>query len=178
MLNSNFHNLRDTTILNSLINVINNPTRQNAILDPILIPNDMEVSDSSIIIFPQEISDHCATYVPIPFSYEIQQSYERTIWLYKKANFEMLNQKIFNYDWNILLNVSVDEPCEIFTDTFIEIVKQRIPCKKVCVRPDDQPWYDTALRRLSCKRYRTKSLAKASGKPALWLKYKNIKHTK
>ena len=88
LLNSNFHNLRDTLILNSMINVINNPTRQNAILGPILIPNDMEVSDSGIIILPQEISDHSATYVSVPFSYEIQQSYERTIWLYKKANFE------------------------------------------------------------------------------------------
>ena len=84
LLNSNFRNLRDTLILNSMINVINNPTRQHAILDPILILNDVEVSDSGIIILPQEISDHSATYVSIPLSYEIQQSYERTIWLYKK----------------------------------------------------------------------------------------------
>ena len=117
-----------------MINVINNPTRQNAILDLILIPNDMEVSDLSIIILPQEISEHSATYVSILFSYEIQQSYERTIWLYKKANFEKLNQKIFNYDWNILYNGSVDKSCGSFTGIFIEIVKQCIPYKKVCVR--------------------------------------------
>ena len=41
---------------------------------------------------------------------------------------------------------------------------------------DDQPWYDSAIRRLSRKRARTKSLAKYSGKPALWLKYKNIQN--
>ena len=133
LLNSYFHNLRYALILNSIIDVINNPTRQNSILDPILIPNNMEVSDSGIIILPQEISDHSATYVSIPFSYEIQQSYERTIWLYKKANFETLNQNIFDYDWNILLNGSVDESHELFTDTFIEIGKQCIPYIKVCV---------------------------------------------
>ena len=90
----------------------------------------------------------------------------------KKANFEKLNQRIFNCDWNILHNGSVDESCEIFTDIFIEIVKQCIPYKKVCVRPDDQSWYDSAIRRLSRKRDRTKSLAKTSGKPALWLNTK------
>ena len=73
LLNSNFHNLRDTLILNFMINVINNPTRQNAILDSILIPNDMEVSDLGIIILPQEISDHSATCVSIPFSYEFNK---------------------------------------------------------------------------------------------------------
>ena len=91
----------------------------------------------------------------------------------QKAIFEKLNQKIFNYDWNILHNGSVDESCEIFADIFIEIVKQCIPYKKVCVRPEDQPWYDNAIRRLSRL---AKSLAKASGKPALWLKYKNIRN--
>ena len=79
----------------------------------------MEVSDSCIIILPQEINDHSATYVSIPFSNEIQRSYERTIWLYKKANFEKLNQKIFNYDWNILHNGCVYKSCEIFTGIFI-----------------------------------------------------------
>ena len=73
-------------------------------------------------------------------------------------------------------NGSVDESCEFFTDIFFEIVKQCIPYKKVCVRPDEQPWYDSAIRRLSCKRDRTESLAKASGKPALWVKYKNIRN--
>ena len=56
-----------------MINVINNPTRQNVILDPILIPNDMEVSDSGIITLPQEISDHSATYVSIPFPMKFNQ---------------------------------------------------------------------------------------------------------
>ena len=50
-----------------MTNVINSPTRQNALLDPILIPVDMEVSESGTIALPQEITDHSATYVLIPF---------------------------------------------------------------------------------------------------------------
>ena len=96
--NRSFHNLKDILLLNSMINVINVPTRQNALLDPILIPNDMEYSDSGTLPLPQAISDHCATYISIPFPYELQKCYERTIWLYNRTNFESLNQKIENYD--------------------------------------------------------------------------------
>ena len=79
LLNGNFHNLKDTVVLNLTINVINSPTRQSALLDPILIPVDMEVSESGTIAvdmevsesgtiaLPQEITDHSATYVSIPF---------------------------------------------------------------------------------------------------------------
>ena len=67
LLNDNFHNLKDTLVLNSMINVIKSPTRQNALLDPILIPVDMEVSESGTIALPQRITDHSATYVYIPF---------------------------------------------------------------------------------------------------------------
>ena len=67
LLNDNFHNLKDTLVLNSMINVIKSPTRQNALLDPTLIPVDMEVSESGTIALPQEITDHSATYVSIPF---------------------------------------------------------------------------------------------------------------
>ena len=76
-----------------MINVIKSPTRQNALLDPFLIPVDMEVSESVTIALPQGITDHSATYVSIPLFYEIQASYKRTIWLYSRANYELLNKK-------------------------------------------------------------------------------------
>ena len=31
----------------------------------------------------------------------------------------------------------------------MDLVQECIPCKKVCLRPDDQPWCDSAIRRLS-----------------------------
>ena len=37
----NFHHLTDILPINSLNNTINSPTRQYAILDPIIIPDDM-----------------------------------------------------------------------------------------------------------------------------------------
>ena len=177
LMNRSFHNLKDILLLNSMIDIINVLTRQNALLDPILTPNDMEYSDSGTLPLAHAITDHSATYISIPFPYELQKCYERTIWLYNRTNFESFNQKIENYDWNILHVGSVDDCCETFTRTFIELIKECIPHKTVCVRPDDQPWYDSAIRRVSRKRDRMKSTAKKTGKINDWSKYKNLRNT-
>ena len=89
LLNMNYRNLRDTLLINSMNNVINYPTRQNAILDPIIIHEDMPYTDCGVIDTPANISDHIATFLihVIPFQYEIQNSYTRQVWLYKRANF-------------------------------------------------------------------------------------------
>ena len=98
LLNSTFHNLKDIIIVNSAMNVINIPTRGNALLDPILIPTDLEYSDCGTFPLPQTISDHCAMYISIPFPYQTQPCFERTIWLYKRAT---MNYSIKKYQTTI-----------------------------------------------------------------------------
>ena len=44
------YNLRNLLLLNSVINIISEPTRQQAILDPIIIPDDMDYLDSGILV--------------------------------------------------------------------------------------------------------------------------------
>ena len=74
-----------------MIKIISEPTRQQAILDPIIIPDDMEYLDSGIIVNTADISDHNATYILLPYHYEVQSSFERKVWLYKRANFDLLS---------------------------------------------------------------------------------------
>lgn len=52
LFNLNFHNLKDLLIINSLQNTINEATRQHAILDPIIIPDDMPYLDSETMVIP------------------------------------------------------------------------------------------------------------------------------
>ena len=61
------HNLKDVLLLNSLYNIISEPTRQLALLDLIILHKDMSHLNQCIIKVSPEISDHCATYVHIPF---------------------------------------------------------------------------------------------------------------
>ena len=53
LLNPNFHNLKDLRLLNSFENVINEPTRQQAILDPTIISDDLAFLESGTITTPQ-----------------------------------------------------------------------------------------------------------------------------
>ena len=50
--NMNFHHLTDILTINSLINTINSPTWQHAILDPIIIPDGMLFLTLELLTFP------------------------------------------------------------------------------------------------------------------------------
>ena len=123
LLNPNFYNLKDVIIINSLQNVVLEPTRLGAILDSILISEDIDYIKSGVISVSPPISDHKEAFFNLPFSYQCQSSYERLVWMYKRANFELLKQKIQNYDWTFLSNASLDEACNLFTNTFFNFVK-------------------------------------------------------
>ena len=68
----NFHNLVNVLTTNSLQNTIQTSTRQQALLDPIIIPEDLAFLDSGTIPTPASISDHKATFIRIPFPYTCQ----------------------------------------------------------------------------------------------------------
>ena len=61
VLNPNFHNLKDLILINSMTNVITETTQQQAILDSIIIPEDLPFIDSGTIEVPNNIRDHKAT---------------------------------------------------------------------------------------------------------------------
>ena len=63
--NMNFHHLTDILSINSLINTINSQTRQQAILDLIIIPDDMLFLNSGTSDNPDNVSDHKTTYIRV-----------------------------------------------------------------------------------------------------------------
>ena len=174
--NPMFHNLKDVMLINSLKNVIENPTRVQALLDPIIIPIDMPYLDADTILVPSNISDHKATCISIPFYYEINSSFERTIWLYSRADFNTFNNKLMEENWDCLAEGTVNEACNKFTEIYMSHAMQTIPQKKITVRTDDQPWFDSELRKHCKIRNRLKSRATRSGKSQDWNKYKKARN--
>ena len=65
LLNLIMYNLKDILLLNSLHNIKSAPTRQLALLYPIILHKDNIMSPliQGIIRVPPDVSDHCATYV-------------------------------------------------------------------------------------------------------------------
>ena len=126
LLNPNVHGLKDVMILNSLVNVVSDPTRINALLDPIIINDDLTFLDAGTIKVPAHISDHSATFITLPFQYEPKSPYTRTVWSYNQADFNPLNTTIRNFDWSCLLHGSVHEASNLFNDIFLEMVKPKL----------------------------------------------------
>ena len=69
LLNSRLHNLRDVLLLNSLQNnfIIDEPTRQLALLDPIILHKDISPLNQGIFKVPLVKSDHSAIFFHEPF---------------------------------------------------------------------------------------------------------------
>ena len=176
LLNPNLKKLKDILILNSLKNIISEPTRRHALLDPIIVPTDMRYLDSGIIPNPPEISDHSATYIYLPFHYEIKQSFERLIYLYKRADFDKLNNEISNYDWQVLRDGNLNESTEFFNNVFLQFVNSCIPSKRILVRSDDKPWFDSELRKFCRIRDRLRKQAMRTGKQNILNKYKEFRN--
>ena len=141
-------------------------------IDHIIVHEAMSTLSQGIIQVPNEISDHCDTYVHIPFEYPLHDTFTRNVWIYKDANYELFNKKISDFDWSCLHQGTVNEASSLFTNIFIEFAKLCIPSKTIVVRVDDKPWYDSEIRRNSRKRDRLKKTALKSGNQYDWKKYK------
>jgi hypothetical protein len=61
--------------LSDLTNVINEPTRMDALLDPVIVSNIDIVVDSEIIGVDRSISDHNAILINIKIWFSIKKTY-------------------------------------------------------------------------------------------------------
>ena len=94
------------------------------------------------------VSDHKATYISVQININLSTSYYREVWNYKNADFERLNNLISTYNWDVILNenFTIDQSCARFTELFLKFCKECIPCKKVLIRKNDKPWFNSELR--------------------------------
>ena len=108
--------------LNSFHNIISEPTRQLALLDPIIVHEDISTLSQGMFQVPNEISDHCATYVHIPFEYPLHDTFTRNVWIYKDANYELFNKKIYDFDWSCLHQGNVNKASSLFTNILLNLL--------------------------------------------------------
>ena len=98
----------------------------------------MSPLSQGIFQVPNEIIDHCATYVHIPFEYPLHDTFTRNVWIYKGANYNLFNKKISDLDLSCLHQGTVNEASSLFTNIFIELAELCIPSKTIVVREDDK----------------------------------------
>ena len=149
----NNNNLVDIMNIFVFKNVIDKPTRvtENAstLLDPIILSDSLNSIYSDVINIPRNISDHDATVAYIDCSKGISTTFKREIWQYDKIYIEKFDKTINDIDWNdkIVNFDDVDDMCNEFTKTFLEIARDCIPTKEIIARKNDKPWFNNTLRK-------------------------------
>jgi hypothetical protein len=77
------------------------------------------------------------------------KSYQRTVWDYKLADFQLMKQKITAENWEILIQNERDMniACTNFMKAFLDISELCIPKREVTIRSNDKIWFDSILRK-------------------------------
>ena len=71
----------------------------------------------------------------------------RSFVLYDKVDKQTFIEKLEIFDWITLLCQfdDVDDMCNQFTKTFLELARECIPTKTVIVRYNDKPWFTSEI---------------------------------
>ena len=105
--------------------------------------------------------DHSVVASNILFRRKKDSSYNRFIWEYKKADFDLFRESLTQADWdNCFTSENVDLCCDNWTKLFIHVAKETIPGKSITVRPLDLPWFNSSLRCTRRKVHRAYNKAK------------------
>ncbi|CAG2252810.1 unnamed protein product [Mytilus edulis] len=129
--------ISDILSINGIFNTISDATHFDSrtgslsLLDPILITDSIHFIDSSIIPINKDIIDHEGTYITVRSGFSNTKSFKRTIWDYKRGDYNLMKQTVSEVEWNKSLDndISIHESCNILTDEFLKVTESCIPKK-------------------------------------------------
>ncbi|CAG2246101.1 unnamed protein product [Mytilus edulis] len=138
------------------------------------ITDSIPVLDKDTIPFDRGISDHDGTYVTINCGFSKRRTYNRSIWDYKKGDYDLMKQKVVETNWEYLISDASDVHVAAtnFTNSFLNIASECIPTREVTIRCDDKVWYDSNLRRETRKRDRLRNIFIRSNSASAEKKFK------
>ena len=143
----------------SLEQMIEEPTRMNAILDLVLTNHPHRISRPSVI---PGISDHDAVYVEFAMGISAKLQKPREIKLYRKADWDGLRGYLKPLEDELSTQSSVEFIWQQIKERIEKAASKFIPTK-LCKRQETCPWIDSSLRRLIKRRNRIFKRTKATG---------------
>ena len=94
--------------LNDLKNMITEHIRtrntRQSLLDPVLVSDNCNVLKSYGIQVDRQYSDHEATIVYLKVPLNSINTYKRSVWDYRNADFERCNKCISSFNWNSIIS--------------------------------------------------------------------------
>jgi hypothetical protein len=157
---------------NNLTKHINESTRitetSHSELDQIISNCGHMVYDIAVTP-PVSYNDHHTVSGKIRFKVNHPRTYQRLMWQYGAADFDLFRYKLTDVDWReCFISDDIDVITQTWTNTLINIARECIPNKMVTVRPWDKPFYNGYLRRLRRAKDRAHHLAKYDNTTEAW----------
>ena len=92
---------------------------------------------------------HQITFAEFDFHIDYPPPFERLVWNYSKANVDMIQKAITNFNWeNQLANLNVNEKVQYFNEIILNIFSNFCPSRLITCNDQDPPWYNEHIKDL------------------------------
>ena len=115
--------------------LVSEPTRQSHLLDLVLA----DVKHCSARVIPG-VSDHKAVVVNVSFKVPTSEEHERVVWRYREADWQLLNGRIEDFQWDSMEGMHPDNCAEFFTRNLLELAETAIPRESKRFVKSSHPW--------------------------------------
>ena len=127
-------------------------------------------------IFQQNIRYHCPVFGIFGFQKPKQSCYERTIWMYDRADYDLFREKLNAVQWDSVSVDDIDTFTNNLTDTILNTAKVCIPNKNIKINHRDLPWINSHLKLLIRRRKRAYKRAKKNNTPENWSRFRKLRN--
>ena len=126
------------------------------------------------------ISDHDSVIVEFSTQIKLVKKSPREIFLYHKANWDLIRDKMCSineryFDLNSTNERSVEDNWTFFHDHYLQLIEEHVPKKSLSTK-SHLPWMNTTLKRLLKKKQRTYNRAKKYQRAKDWDEYKRLQY--
>ena len=143
------------------------------------ITNIPEMLKDVRVLDPISTCDHCPIRSTILMKHKFNKpkAYTRHIWQYHQADFQAFKLKLEDKNWDECFAYdNIDDVCNAWSDTFLNIARECIPNKVVTIRPNDKLFFTSQLRRLRRKKNKLHRQAKLSNTAKSWSDFRESRN--
>ena len=162
--------------------IIEEPTHftenSSSLIDIFLVSNVSSIISSCVCdpYLNQNVRYHCPVLSVFNFQKPRFKTFERKVWRYDNADYDLLREKAAQVNWTEFEENSVDEFNSDILKKIHKVTEECIPNKSVKVRPFEPPWINTQIKRKIRCRKRAYKKAKLRNTEYLWQNFRRIRN--
>ena len=144
--------------------LVNQSTHKSGNILDVLLTNSPSTVDDLLVLDEHSLckSDHFPISFSIKHSFSRKKTPKRSVYNFKRANWDQMNRDLCSIDWSFLLSLHPDTGWKLLKDSLLTLADQHIP--KVQVKSEFQPpWFDSELFEACRTKERLRDRFKQSG---------------